>query len=52
VGCGYWGRNLVRNFSERGALAPICDRDQEAAEALVARYGSRQSHNFSLAHER
>jgi hypothetical protein len=43
---------LVRNFAPRGALAPICDPDQEAAEALVARHGSRQSRNFSLAHER
>ena len=21
VGCGYWGKNLVRNFSQLGALA-------------------------------
>ena len=25
VGCGYWGRNLVRNFDALGALAAICD---------------------------
>lgn len=25
VGCGYWGRNLVRNFSRLGALAAVCD---------------------------
>jgi UDP-2-acetamido-3-amino-2,3-dideoxy-glucuronate N-acetyltransferase len=41
VGCGYWGRNLVRNFAELGALAAICDPDREAAEALAARHGSR-----------
>lgn len=40
MGAGYWGRNLVRNFAELGALAAICDPDREAAEALAARHGS------------
>lgn len=25
VGAGYWGKNLVRNFNQLGALAAICD---------------------------
>ena len=25
VGCGYWGRNLVRNFNQLDALALVCD---------------------------
>jgi predicted dehydrogenase len=25
VGCGYWGKNLVRNFARLGALAAVCD---------------------------
>ena len=25
VGCGYWGRNLVRNFHRLGALSAVCD---------------------------
>lgn len=25
IGCGYWGKNLVRNFSNLGALAMVCD---------------------------
>ena len=25
IGCGYWGKNLVRNFSELGALHSVCD---------------------------
>jgi UDP-2-acetamido-3-amino-2,3-dideoxy-glucuronate N-acetyltransferase len=33
VGMGYWGRNLVRNFHELGALSIVCDSDP-AAEAL------------------
>jgi UDP-2-acetamido-3-amino-2,3-dideoxy-glucuronate N-acetyltransferase len=34
VGCGYWGRNLVRCFHEFGALAAICDPDQALAAAM------------------
>lgn len=25
IGCGYWGKNLVRNFAELGALRLVCD---------------------------
>ena len=25
IGCGYWGKNLVRNFRDLGALEIICD---------------------------
>ena len=32
VGMGYWGKNLVRNFYELGALAAICD-SSESVEA-------------------
>ena len=39
VGCGYWGKNLVRNFAELGALAAICDPDRAAAERLAGAYG-------------
>jgi UDP-2-acetamido-3-amino-2,3-dideoxy-glucuronate N-acetyltransferase len=28
IGVGYWGKNLVRNFSNLGALHSICDADQ------------------------
>ena len=38
VGCGYWGKNLVRNFAELGALAAICDPNRAAAEELADRY--------------
>jgi UDP-2-acetamido-3-amino-2,3-dideoxy-glucuronate N-acetyltransferase len=41
IGCGYWGKNLVRNFAELGALAAICDPDRAAADQLVERYHSR-----------
>jgi UDP-2-acetamido-3-amino-2,3-dideoxy-glucuronate N-acetyltransferase len=29
VGCGGWGKNLVRNFAELGALHSICDNSPE-----------------------
>ena len=27
VGSGYWGKNLVRNFHDLGALVAVCDKD-------------------------
>ena len=40
VGCGYWGRNLVRNFSLLGALAAISDINPGAAAAASAETGA------------
>lgn len=34
VGIGHWGRNLVRNMHELGALRAVCDRDP-SRESLV-----------------
>lgn len=31
VGCGYWGKNLVRNFAELGVLHSVCDANQVLA---------------------
>jgi UDP-2-acetamido-3-amino-2,3-dideoxy-glucuronate N-acetyltransferase len=36
VGMGYWGKNLVRNFHELGALRVVCDSDPKIRD-LVAR---------------
>lgn len=36
VGCGYWGQNLVRNFSELGALAAVCETRSEGRERARA----------------
>ena len=38
IGCGYWGKNLVRNFAELGALAAICDPDKGTAAQLSELY--------------
>lgn len=29
VGCGYWGRHLVRNFRQLGVLRAVCDATEE-----------------------
>ena len=39
IGSGYWGKNLVRNFSQLGALRLICDKD----ETLLARFKEQYS---------
>src|ERR1700719_4291266 len=41
IGCGYWGKNLVRNFAELGALSAICDPDRNAARQLAERHHTR-----------
>src|SRR5206468_11996506 len=38
VGSGYWGKNLVRNFYELGALAAIWDNDTEKVSQLRQQY--------------
>ena len=38
IGCGYWGKNLVRNFHHLGALEVVCDTTldgQRTAKALA-----------------
>lgn len=39
VGCGYWGRNLARNFAEIGALGAVVDGNPDTAAAMVAQHG-------------
>jgi len=38
VGCGYWGKNLVRNFARLGVLNIICDSDTELLEHVASQY--------------
>ena len=46
VGCGHWGKNLVRNFSELGSLAALCDSDSENAQKYADQYGVK-NYSFS-----
>lgn len=35
IGCGYWGKNLVRNFKRLGALSVVCDATASGRAAAV-----------------
>ena len=45
IGCGYWGPNLLRNFSEQeeARLRWMCDLDTRRLETLARRYPSAQT---------
>lgn len=38
IGCGNWGKNLVRNFAHLGALAAVCDQDSKTLQRLKSEY--------------
>ena len=38
VGSGYWGKNLVRNFNELGALHTICDNNLATLRCFQEKY--------------
>lgn len=39
LGAGYWGKNLVRNFHQLGALRWVCDPRTEARDEARGKYG-------------
>ena len=41
VGCGHWGKNLVRNFFELDALYAVCDPNEEIAKRYADQYSAR-----------
>ncbi|MGH9680290.1 MAG: Gfo/Idh/MocA family oxidoreductase, partial [Candidatus Acidiferrales bacterium] len=46
VGCGYWGKNLVRNFSELGSLHGVCDCNRSRSGAMAEQYGVRRYESY------
>jgi UDP-2-acetamido-3-amino-2,3-dideoxy-glucuronate N-acetyltransferase len=38
IGTGYWGKNLVRNFHQIGALKMICDKNETVLGTLQTQY--------------
>lgn len=46
VGCGYWGKNLVRNFHQLGALEAICDADSNRLHEMSQSYKAREVSSF------
>lgn len=54
IGCGHWGKNLVRNFYELGALAAVCDTNPKTVDFIEANHPNTEvSSNFDsiLEHE-
>lgn len=43
VGCGHWGKNLVRNFFALGRLFSICDPSTEIANKYAKQYNVKKS---------
>ena len=35
LGCGYWGKNLVRNFAQLNALGMVCEPSREGRKVAV-----------------
>tara|TARA_B100000902_G_C27322441_1_gene925648 strand:- start:7209 stop:8195 length:987 start_codon:yes stop_codon:yes gene_type:complete len=40
IGCGHWGKNLVRNFAELGSLAAVCDPNDRLAQSCAKQYSA------------
>ena len=38
IGSGYWGKNLVRNYAELGALYGVCDSSDSALDSFRQKY--------------
>ena len=38
IGCGHWGKNLIRSFDALGALRGFADADSEACRRMAAQY--------------
>jgi UDP-2-acetamido-3-amino-2,3-dideoxy-glucuronate N-acetyltransferase len=38
VGCGYWGKNHIRNYYQLGALKLVCDKDELLLTQTKSRY--------------
>ena len=42
IGCGYWGKNLIRNFSELGALSYVHDKNEKLSKSIAKKYSVPQ----------
>ena len=43
IGTGYWGKNLVRNFYQLGALKLLCDKNETVLEMFQSDYPDLES---------
>ena len=44
IGCGYWGKNLLRNLHNLGALAAFCDPRNDVRADFAERYPEAAPH--------
>ncbi len=51
IGCGYWGKNLVRNFHGLGALVAIHEQDRDAAARMAAEHDVDTRTRDALIHD-
>ena len=48
IGCGIWGKNIVRNFYNLNALNTVCDLDDETLNAILNNYpGTKVTKDFN-----
>ena len=40
IGAGYWGKNLVRNFYDLGALKLICEKNDSMLSDIIEKYNN------------
>jgi len=45
LGCGYWGKNLIRNFADLGVLQAIGDIDRDKLKSFGERYAGVATHD-------
>jgi UDP-2-acetamido-3-amino-2,3-dideoxy-glucuronate N-acetyltransferase len=45
VGCGYWGKNLIRTFGALNCLHSICDSDHSALAQFAGEYPAIQGYS-------
>ena len=43
IGSGYWGKNLVRNFNQLGALKLVCDKNENIVNQFKKQYTDVES---------
>lgn len=46
IGAGYWGKNLVRNFHQMGALAYVCDQRTEVLSQMQSQYSVKTTQDL------
>ncbi len=49
IGCGLWGRNIVRNFYNLEVLDTVCDLDEENLKKVISQYENvKTTNDFNL----